>query len=104
LPDSNIVVFGANDFSDDADVTARPRRKKSKPQHSSPTSRPRVSDYVVHVEHGIARYMGLKEIVQDAVTIEFMVLELQSRRGCMCLSRVDLIQKYRSLTLDLLRC
>ena len=28
--DSNLVVFGANDFSDDADVAARPEPKRSK--------------------------------------------------------------------------
>ncbi len=30
LPDANLVIFGANDFSDEADVTARPAPKKSK--------------------------------------------------------------------------
>ena len=34
LPEANLVLFGANDFSDDADVTARPAPKKSKTARS----------------------------------------------------------------------
>jgi transcription-repair coupling factor (superfamily II helicase) len=34
-----------------------------------------IGDYVVHVEHGIAQYQGLKEIVQDGLSVEFMILE-----------------------------
>ena len=56
-----------------------------------------VGDYVVHVEHGIARYMGLKEIEQDGIRVEFMVLEFaEQARLYVPLTRLDLIQKYRS--------
>src|SRR5246127_5645125 len=69
LPDANLVVFGANDFSDDADVMARPAPRKSKTAAFVSDFRDlAVGDYVVHVEHGIAQYMGLKEIEQDGTT------------------------------------
>src|SRR5471032_2534309 len=56
-----------------------------------------IGDYVVHVEHGIARYMGLKEIEQDGLTVEFMILEFaEQARLYVPLTRLDLIQKYRS--------
>jgi transcription-repair coupling factor (superfamily II helicase) len=98
LPHAKLVVFGAQDFSDDADVTARPAAKKSKTAAFVSDFRDlAVGDYVVHVEHGIAQYMGLKEIVQDAVTIEFMVLEFaEAARLYVPLTRLDLIQKFRS--------
>ncbi|MBT9331619.1 transcription-repair coupling factor [Paracidobacterium acidisoli] len=98
LPKANLVIFGAQDFSDDADVTARPAPKKSKTAAFVSDFRDlAVGDYVVHVEHGIAQYMGLKEIVQDGVTIEFMVLEFaEGARLYVPLTRLDLIQKYRS--------
>ncbi len=98
LPDANLVLFGANDFSDEADVTARPAPRKSKTGAFVSDFRDlTVGDYVVHVEHGIARYMGLKEIEQDGVTIEFMVLEFaEQARLYVPLTRLDLIQKYRS--------
>ena len=98
FPDTNLVLFGANDFSDDADVTARPAPKKSKTAAFVSDFRDlTVGDYVVHVEHGIGRYMGLKEIEQDAITIEFMILEFaEGARLYVPLTRLDLIQKYRS--------
>src|SRR6202042_1767717 len=56
-----------------------------------------VGDYVVHVEHGIGRYHGLKEIQQDGLNVEFMVLEFaHAARLYVPLTRLDLIQKYRS--------
>jgi transcription-repair coupling factor (superfamily II helicase) len=98
LPEANLVVFGANDFSDDADVMARPLPRKSKTAAFVSDFRDlSVGDYVVHVEHGIAQYMGLKEIEQDGMTIEFMVLEFaEQARLYVPLTRLDLIQKYRS--------
>jgi transcription-repair coupling factor (superfamily II helicase) len=98
LPDANLVLFGANDFSDEADVTARPAPRKSKTGAFVSDFRDlTVGDYVVHVEHGIGRYVGLKEIEQDSVTIEFMVLEFaEQARLYVPLTRLDLIQKYRS--------
>ncbi|HEY0760354.1 MAG TPA: transcription-repair coupling factor, partial [Acidisarcina sp.] len=98
FPDSNLVIFGANDLSDEADVTARPAPKKSKTAAFVSDFRDlTVGDYVVHVEHGFARYLGLKEIEQDGVTVEFMVLEFaEQSRLYVPLTRLDLIQKYRS--------
>ena len=98
LPEANLVLFGANDFSDEADVTARPAPRKSKTGAFVSDFRDlTISDYVVHVEHGIARYMGLKEIEQDGVSIEFMILEFaEQARLYVPLTRLDLIQKYRS--------
>ena len=98
LPDANLVLFGANDFSDEADVTARPAPRKSKTAAFVSDFRDlTVGDYVVHVEHGIARYMGLQEIEQDGVSLEFMILEFaEQARLYVPLTRLDLIQKYRS--------
>jgi transcription-repair coupling factor (superfamily II helicase) len=98
LPDANLVVFGANDLNDEADVTARPAPRKSKTAAFISDFRDlAVGDYVVHVEHGIARYLGLKEIAQDGTTLEFMILEFaEEAKLYVPLTRLDLIQKYRS--------
>jgi transcription-repair coupling factor (superfamily II helicase) len=98
LPDARLVLFGAQDFFDDADVTARPAPKKSKTAAFVSDFRDlAVGDYVVHVEHGIARYQGLREIEQDGVSLEFMILEFaEGARLYVPLTRLDLIQKYRS--------
>ena len=96
--DSNLIVFGANDLSDEADVAARPIPKKSKTAAFVSDFRDLgVGDYVVHVEHGIAQYQGLKEIEQDGLSIEFMILEFaEGAKLYVPLTRLDLIQKYRS--------
>jgi len=96
--DANIVLFGVNDLSDEADVQARPERKRSKTAAFVSDFRDlAVGDYVVHVEHGIAQYQGLKEIVQDGLSLEFMILEFaEAARLYVPLTRLDLIQKYRS--------
>jgi transcription-repair coupling factor (superfamily II helicase) len=98
LPDARLVLFGAQDFFDEADVTARTAPKKSKTAAFVSDFRDlAVGDYVVHVEHGIARYQGLREIEQDGVSLEFMILEFaEGARLYVPLTRLDLIQKYRS--------
>ncbi|MGA7244530.1 MAG: transcription-repair coupling factor [Terracidiphilus sp.] len=98
FPDANLILFGANDMSDDADVTARPEPKRSKTAAFLSDFRDlAIGDYVVHVEHGIAQYQGLKEIVQDGVAVEFMILEFaEQAKLYVPLTRLDLIQKYRS--------
>jgi transcription-repair coupling factor (superfamily II helicase) len=95
-----IVIFGAQDLIDDADVTARPiRRGKSKSSAFISDFRDlAVGDYVVHVEHGISRYCGLRVLEEDsAVPLELMILEFADEAKLYVpLTRLDLIQKYRS--------
>jgi len=95
-----IVLFGAQDLSDDADITARPvRRGKSKAAAFISDFRDlAVGDYVVHVEHGIAQYCGLRVIEEnDQPPLELMILEFADQAKLYVpLTRLDLIQKYRS--------
>jgi transcription-repair coupling factor (superfamily II helicase) len=97
---SQLVIFGAQDLSDDADVSARPiRRGKSKAAAFISDFRDlAVGDYVVHVEHGIARYCGLRVIEEDSgIPLELMILEFADEAKLYVpLTRLDLIQKYRS--------
>jgi transcription-repair coupling factor (superfamily II helicase) len=96
--DSNLIVFGANDLNDDVDVAARPEPTRSKTAAFVSDFRDLgIGDYVVHVEHGIAQYRGLKEIAQDGLSVEFMILEFaEAAKLYVPLTRLDLIQKYRS--------
>src|SRR6202522_2005008 len=96
--DANLILFGANDLSDEADVAARPEPKRSKTAAFVSDFRDlTIGDYVVHVEHGIAQYHGLKEIAQDGLSVEFMILEFaEQAKLYVPLTRLDLIQKYRS--------
>ncbi|HTH54141.1 MAG TPA: transcription-repair coupling factor [Edaphobacter sp.] len=95
-----VVLFGAQDLSDEADTTVRPvRRGRSKAAAFISDFRDlRIGDYVVHVEHGIARYMGLRVIEEnDQPPLELMILEFaEEAKLYVPLTRLDLIQKYRS--------
>jgi len=95
-----IIIFGAQDLSDEADITARPvRRSKSKTAAFISDFRDlAVGDYVVHIEHGISRYCGLRVIEEnDAPPLELMILEFADEAKLYVpLTRLDLIQKYRS--------
>ncbi len=92
------VLFGAQDLNDEADVTARPVQRKSKTAAFISDFRDlQVGDYVVHVEHGIAKYMGLRSMEQEGSPLELMILEFaEQAKLYVPLTRLDLIQKYRS--------
>jgi len=99
LPEANLAIFGARDLFDESDtVASRPQRQKSKVSAFLSDFRDlQVGDYVVHVEHGIGQYQGLKEINQGDGNAEFMLLEYaDGARLYVPLTRLDLIQKYRS--------
>jgi transcription-repair coupling factor (superfamily II helicase) len=99
LPEAHLAIFGARDLFDESDtVASRPQRQKSKVSAFLSDFRDlQVGDYVVHVEHGIGQYQGLKEINQGDGNAEFMLLEYaEGARLYVPLTRLDLIQKYRS--------
>ena len=99
FPDAKLALFGARDLFDESELVApRPPRQKSKTSAFLSDFRDlQVADYVVHVEHGIAQYQGLKEINQGDGPAEFMLLEFaEAARLYVPLTRLDLIQKYRS--------
>jgi len=99
LPDANLAVFGARDLFDESEaVGGRPQRLKSKVSAFLSDFRDlQVGDYVVHVEHGIGQYQGLKEISHGDGPAEFMLLEFaEAARLYVPLTRLDLVQKYRS--------
>ncbi|HKR32028.1 MAG TPA: transcription-repair coupling factor [Terriglobales bacterium] len=99
VSDASLILFGARDLFDDSEVAvAQPFRQKSKVSAFLSDFRDLVvGDYVVHVEHGISQYQGLKELTQGETTGEFMLLEFaESAKLYVPLTRLDLIQKYRS--------
>jgi transcription-repair coupling factor (superfamily II helicase) len=99
LPEAKLAIFGARDLFDESEsVASRPQRQKSKVSAFLSDFRDlQVGDYVVHVEHGIGQYQGLKEINHGDGPAEFMLLEFaEAARLYVPLTRLDLVQKYRS--------
>jgi len=99
LPEAHLAIFGSRDLFDESEsVASRPQRSKSKVSAFLSDFRDlQVGDYVVHVEHGIGQYQGLKEINHGDGPAEFMLLEFaDAARLYVPLTRLDLVQKYRS--------
>ncbi len=99
IPEANLAIFGSRDLFDESEaVGQRPQRSKSKVAAFLSDFRDlQVGDYVVHVEHGIGQYQGLKEINHGDGPAEFMLLEFaDAARLYVPLTRLDLVQKYRS--------
>ncbi|HYL12214.1 MAG TPA: transcription-repair coupling factor [Terriglobales bacterium] len=99
LPEASLAIFGSRDLFDESEaVVGRPLRQKSKVSAFLSDFRDlQVGDYVVHVEHGISQYQGLKEINQGDGPTEFMLLEFaEAAKLYVPLTRLDLVQKYRS--------
>ncbi len=102
LPEAKLTIFGTRDLFDEAESSLQPKRgKQTRSKTSAFLSDFRdlaMGDYVVHVEHGIAQYLGLKEIAQaDGSVGEYMGLEFaEAAKLYVPLTRLDLVQKYRS--------
>ncbi len=99
LPDAHLAIFGARDLFDESEsIVSRPQRQRSKTSAFLSDFRDlQVGDYVVHLEHGIGQYQGLKEINQGDGNAEFMLLGYaDGARLYVPLTRLDLIQKFRS--------
>ena len=53
-------------------------------------------DYVVHAEHGVAQYLGLREIAQGEAQGDYMLLEYAGgAKLYVPLTRMDLVQRFR---------
>ncbi len=97
FPDSHLAVFGSDDLFDSPDYISRPQQQKSHlAAFTFDLADLKPGDYVVHVEHGIGRFLGLREIQQGDNKGDFMLLEYAGEsRLYVPLSRMDLVQKYR---------
>jgi transcription-repair coupling factor (superfamily II helicase) len=57
----------------------------------------KVGDYVVHIDHGIGMYQGLRQIAVGGAARDFMLLTFQDdAKLYVPLERLDLVEKYRS--------
>ena len=96
LPESRIAVFGDLDLFEEIEyrVAAKPTRSR-RLAFVSDFSDLRIGDLMVHVDHGIGRFMGIKSLELQDATEEFMLLEYQdAAKLYISLARLDLVQKY----------
>jgi transcription-repair coupling factor (superfamily II helicase) len=97
FPDSGLVVFGSEDLFDTPELVARAPGSKSALAAFSPDLIDfKPGDYVVHADHGVAQYLGLREISQGEAKGDYMLLEYSGgAKLYVPLTRMDLIQRFR---------
>ncbi len=95
--DSNLVVFGSEDLFETPELVARaPAAKTALTTFSADLIELKPGDYVVHAEHGVAQYLGLREIVQGEAKGDYMLLEYAAgAKLYVPLTRMDLVQRFR---------
>ena len=95
--ESKLVLFGSEDLFDTPELVARaPSGKAALATFSADLIELKPGDYVVHAEHGVAQYLGLREIVQGESRGDYMLLEYAGEAKLYVpLARMDLIQRFR---------
>ncbi|HEV2388153.1 MAG TPA: transcription-repair coupling factor [Candidatus Acidoferrales bacterium] len=93
--DLKFSFYGCADLFDAA--VERPRRRLPA-GFSSDFSDLKPGDLVVHVDHGIGEFEGLRQMAVEAGSGEFMLLRYaDDARLYVPLARLDLVQKYRTI-------
>jgi transcription-repair coupling factor (superfamily II helicase) len=96
LPALQLRVLTGADVFDEAEVAAGPKRARSVRRLFISDFRDlKIGDYVVHIDHGIGRFQGLRSIDLQEGTKEFVLLTYQDdAKLYVPVERLDLIQKY----------
>ena len=98
FPESRLVLYGTGDLFGTLPAAARPKQRPKTASFFSDFSELKPDDYVVHVDHGIGQFEGLRQVETDGAQGEFMLLRYaDDARLYVPLERLDLVQSFRSL-------
>ncbi|MGH9699905.1 MAG: transcription-repair coupling factor [Candidatus Acidiferrales bacterium] len=99
IPDAKIALYGNADlFETLPPPSTRARSRPKTASFFSDFSDLKPGDYVVHVDHGIGQFEGLRQVVVEGASGEFMLLRYSGdAKLYVPLARLDLVQKYQSL-------
>ncbi|MBZ5602318.1 MAG: transcription-repair coupling factor [Acidobacteriia bacterium] len=97
FPESKIAFIGSEDLFDSSDLIARPGITKAQlSAFAADLADLKPGDFVVHVTHGVGKFVGVREIVQGEQKGDFMLLEYAGdSKLYVPLTRMDLVEKYR---------
>ncbi len=100
LPAANLRVLTSHDLFDESDVGAGHKKTKNAQRNLfiSDFRDLKPGDFVVHIDHGIGVFNGLKTIGMQEGSKEFVLLTYQDdAKLYVPVERLDLIQKYSSM-------
>ncbi|MEJ2006972.1 MAG: transcription-repair coupling factor [Acidobacteriota bacterium] len=97
FPDLHLLLLSERDILGDFAWGGARRRENLATSFLSDLSDLKVGDYVVHIDHGIGIYQGLKQLEVGGSTRDFMLLTYHDdAKLYVPLERLDLVEKYRS--------
>jgi transcription-repair coupling factor (superfamily II helicase) len=96
FPDAKLTIFGHADLFDVTPTVERPSHKIRTSGFFTDFAELKPGDFIVHVDHGIGQFEGLRQIESDGHRGEFMLLRYSDdARLYVPLERMDLVQSYR---------
>src|SRR6266849_2833599 len=96
FPEANLTLYGSGDLFDVAPAVERPSRKIRTSGFFADFAELKPGDHVVHIDHGIGLFEGLRLIESEGRRGEFMLLRYaEDARLYVPLERMDLVQSYR---------
>ena len=94
--DSGLAIIGAEDLFDTSELVAKPPPKSHIATFSADTFDLKPGDFVVHSEHGVGQFLGIREISQGEAKGDYMLLEYSGgSKLYVPLTRMDLVQRFR---------
>ncbi len=98
FPDARLALYGDADLFESLPPPQRPRTRAKTASFFSDFSDLKPGDFVVHVDHGIGQFDGLRQVAVEGANGEFMLLHYaDDARLYVPLARLDLVQKYQTL-------
>ena len=97
LTEARLAIFGSEDLFDASEMVARPGGAKSHlATFSADQFDLKPGDFIVHAEHGVGRFLGLREIAQGEAKGDYMLIEYAGESKLYVpLTRMDLVQRFR---------
>ncbi len=98
FPEAQLVLFGTADLFETLPPPERQRTRPKTASFFSDFSDLKPGDFVVHIDHGIGQFEGLRQVAVEGAAGEFMLLRYAGdAKLYVPLARLDLVQKYQSL-------
>jgi transcription-repair coupling factor (superfamily II helicase) len=97
FPEAQFALIGSEDLFETSEYLAQPAPARGHVALFTPESLDlKPGDYVVHAQHGVGRFVGLRQIEGGDTVEDFMLVEYAGEAKLYVpLTRLDLIQKYR---------
>ncbi|HUK29955.1 MAG TPA: CarD family transcriptional regulator, partial [Candidatus Acidoferrum sp.] len=98
FPECRLTIYGTGDLFDERVAPAQTKSRAKTGKFFADFGELKPGDYVVHVDHGIGKFEGLRQLQAEGESGEFMLLlYADDARLYVPLSRLDLVQGYHAL-------